>query len=388
LTQTDFDGIHWKRSQFSTNASTSDQQNNVNNSENYEIVINGGGIVGFSLLAALKTSPFLRDKRITLIEQQLEPKSKPQKTESELTLSNRVSSITSSSKQFFQQIGIWDDLKERAKPIKQMYVWSRRFGHGINFRSTHDTNEGFDDDNDVVCYVVENNRILSALHSRINESDHSVCYGTVVTDIKSDGNSVEVSTKCNKNDYLNSFKTSLLIGCDGFNSIVRQKSNLQNFEHDLEQIGIVGTIAVSPGEGNEYNEIAFQRFVPSGNSVIALLPLTEDYCSFVWSVSKEEANRLMQMSEQQFVDQLNDTLFSETMDSSTSIAGKLDEIISSLVPKQLFAEQKPHFSAPLVLSLIPDSRAAFPLKFSTTVPFVVGSPNDSKDNNKIVIIGL
>jgi ubiquinone biosynthesis monooxygenase Coq6 len=381
---------YMKISKLSTNVSKNNEINNeINDKQNeingqtYDIVINGGGIVGFSLLSALKSSPFLRDKKIILIEQQLEPKQESKQLSSEL--SNRVSSITTSSKKFFEQIGVWNDLKDFAKPIKQMYVWSQRYPNGINFRSTSD-------DNQVVCYVIENYRILSALHSKVNhnqsQSDHSVCYGTVVTDIKSDANCVKVNTKCNKNDYLNSFKTRLLIGCDGFNSIVRQKSNLDNFEHDLEQIGIVGTIAVSSDNANDNNDISFQRFVPSDNSVIALLPLTRDYCSFVVSVSKELANRLMQMSEQQFVDYLNDTLFSEPIPSSTSITNKLDEIIGSLVPKQFSAKQAPNFSIPNILSLVPNSRAAFPLKFSTTVPFIVGTPNDSKDNNKIVIIGL
>jgi 2-polyprenyl-6-methoxyphenol hydroxylase-like FAD-dependent oxidoreductase len=377
---------YMKISKLSTNMSTNNEMNDKQNQNNsqingqiYDIVINGGGIVGFSLLSALKSSPFLKDKRIILIEQQSEPKEESKQLSSEL--SNRVSSITTSSKEFFEQIGVWNDLKDFAKPIKQMYVWSQRFRNGINFRPTLD-------DNQVVCYVIENYRILSALHSKVNHSDHSVCYGTVVTDIKSDANCVKVNTKCNKNDYLNSFKTRLLIGCDGLNSIVRQKSNLDNFEHDLEQIAIVGTIAVSSGDANDSNDISFQRFVPSDNSVIALLPLTRDYCSFVVSVSKELANRLMQMSEQQFVDYLNDTLFSEPIPSSTSITNKLDEIIDSLVPKQFFAEQAPNFSVPNLLSLVPNSRAAFPLKFSTTVPFLVGTPNDCKDNNKIVIIGL
>lgn len=377
---------YMKISKLSTNMSTNNEINNeINDNQNkindqiYDIVINGGGIVGFSLLSSLKNSPFLRDKRIILIEQQFEPKKESKQLSSEL--SNRVSSITTSSKNFLEQMGVWNELKDFAKPIKQMYVWSQRFHNGINFRSTLD-------DNQVVCYVIENYRILSALHSKVNHSDHSVCYGTVVTDIKSDANCVKVNTKCIKNDYLNTFKTRLLIGCDGFNSIVRQKSNLDNFEHDLEQVGIVGTIAVSPGDANDNNDISFQRFVPSDNSVIALLPLTRDHCSFVLSVSKELANPLMQMSEQQFVDYLNDTLFSEQVPSSTSITDKLDEIINSLVPKQFFAEQAPNFSVPNILSLVPNSRAAFPLKFGTTVPFMVGAPNDCKDNNKIVIIGL
>ncbi|KAI7686983.1 hypothetical protein SSS_05217 [Sarcoptes scabiei] len=74
--------------------------------DRYDIVINGGGIVGFSMLAAIKSSPFLSSKRVLLIEQQSPPPPsflKPMDSESQTKphkFSNRVFSITQSSKDF------------------------------------------------------------------------------------------------------------------------------------------------------------------------------------------------------------------------------------------------------------------------------------------------
>ncbi|CAG2106178.1 unnamed protein product [Medioppia subpectinata] len=348
----------------------------------YDIVINGGGIVGFSTLLSLNWSPFLRDRNICLIERQLETNVKSL-DRSDNQFSNRVSAITKSSQRFFERIGVWDQFKEFAKPVKEFYVWSHKYNNAINF--THDINDG-NEDNGLVCYVIENNRILSSLQSKLNEMHSNVFYETDVTDITSGDNCLKIDTKSLKNDNKKSLRTKLLIGCDGFQSIVRQKSNLTNFEHDLEELAIVATLHVSPGDGNVSNDIAFQRFVPLDNSVIGLLPLNQEFSSLVWSVPKELAKPMMEMSEQHFVDHLNDSLFIEGIQSS-SLSSTLDDMISRFAPKQVFNQQIPRYSVPHMISVLPNSRAVFPLKFGTTLPYLVGSPHGSSNNNRIVIIG-
>ena len=370
--------------QFGKYFSTQTTKTEVKEENNFDIVINGGGIVGFSTFLALKSSPFLRDKRICLIERQSKPND--ELIDRKDNFSNRVSSITTSSKKFLQQINVWKDFEDNAKPIKEFYVWSQKYRNAINFKLNNTLGEQNDENNDI-CYVIENNRILSSLQSKVSRFEDNVSYGTVVTDIKSDTNSVEIETKCLKTDELNHLKTRLLIGCDGFQSIVRQKSNLKNFEHDLEQMGVVGTIAVDSGVGNEFNEIAFQRFVPFDGSVIALLPLSQEFCSFVWSSPKDSAKLLMEMTDNQFIDHMNDSLYMEP-NSSESFTEKVDEVMTRFIPKQIFENQTPRYSVPHVLSVLPESRAMFPLKFSTTLPYLVGAPNDSNNNNRIVIIGI
>ena len=379
LIKTDKNVKYLSRIQFS-----SESKSNENNETNYDIVINGGGIVGFSLFLALKNSPFVGNKRICLIERQNKVNDKP--LDRNLNhFSNRVSSITTSSKTFFQDINIWNDLKDYSKPIEEFYVWSQKYNNAINFRFNNNLNEDISDD--VVCYIIENNRILSSLQSNVNRFEDDICYETMVSDIRSDGNCIHIQTKCQKTENIKDLRTRLLIGCDGFQSIVRQKSNLKLFEHDLEQMGIVGTIAVDSGPDNPFNKISFQRFVPFDNSVIALLPLSEEFSSFVWSLPKESAKLLMEMSDQQFIDHLNDSLFIETTSSDT-LTSKFDDLMTRLLPKNIIPEFTPRYTVPHILSLIPNSRALFPLKFSTTLPYMVGAPNDCNDNNRIVIIGL
>ena len=358
------------------------QEPHCEKKDNFDVIINGGGIVGFSLLASLQSSPFFKEKKVLLFEQQAKTNSSVKKADvqGERQLSNRVSSLTTSSKKFFQNIGVWNDVKEFTKPIKQMYVWGNNFKNGIAF-----TPNGHDE-NDVICYVTENNRILDSLKTIIDKLGHSVCYGTGVVDVKGEENYVDVTTNCSNNDYVNEMKTSLLIGCDGFNSIVRQKSDLKVFEHDLAQCGIVGTVTVSSDQSNLNNEIAWQRFVPFDRSVLALLPLTSECCSFVWSTSLRRANELMELSDERFVDEMNEALFVESNQDST-LAVACDKLLNSLLSSKLLPPiQHPVVSTPQILFLDPGSRASFPLKFSTTMPYLVGSPHGFK-NNRVVIIG-
>lgn len=52
------------------------------------------------------------------------------------------------------------------------------------------------------------------------------------------------------------------------------------------------------------NHIAWQRFIPDG--VIALLPLSDKLSSIVWSTETSMAKHLLTLSEQDFIDSVNE----------------------------------------------------------------------------------
>lgn len=341
--------------------------------DNYDIVINGGGIVGFSMFAAIKCSPFLSSKRVLLIEQQSKPRFPDEDLESnERKFSNRVSSITLSSKQFFEELKIWHTLQPYAKKVQGMYVWSDHYQNGVNFTSDTFT--------DSICYVLENNRMLKALYNRITENNEEqnddslqkILYKTSVIDIDQ---TIDIENKTpsiqlkilditdpeQKSKYI---RTKLLIGCDGFKSIVRLKSGLPYFEMDLDQMGIVATMKIV--SHNPGNHIAYQRFI-SDQLVIALLPLDEHHSSLVLSVPKKCAADWMKIPDKEFVSKLNNELIRETV-----VQKPLDKLSSAFNLKQLYNIIQIK-SPPTIESIVSGSRASFPLGFGTTVPFMVGT---------------
>nr|XP_027198049.1 uncharacterized protein LOC113792336 isoform X1 [Dermatophagoides pteronyssinus] len=307
----------------------------IQTDEAYDIVINGGGIVGFSMFAAIKSSPFLSAKRVLLIEQQSQPQPSSSAMQENRKFSNRVSAITLSSKQFFEQLKIWNSLLPYAKPVHAMYVWSNHYQNGINFG--HDS--PYEDE---MCYILENTRMLQALHDQIESNSNplqKISYKTSVVDINQDvdvrdSQATTIKLKIvdleDTEQQQKSIQTRLLIGCDGYKSIVRSKSTLPYFEADLDQMGIVGTLEVETL--NKDNSIAFQRFV-SDQLVIALLPLDECHSSLVLSVPKQSVQDWMKLSDQEFVSRLNNEIIREP-----KIQNPLDKLASTFNVRQLFLE--------------------------------------------------
>jgi ubiquinone biosynthesis monooxygenase Coq6 len=369
------------------------------------MVVNGGGIVGLSLLAALSSNPHFADRKILLLEQQ---SGKPQPPPSHSTsasddelsaavdnvpvLSNRVTSLTKASKHFYEGLGIWStDLEERVKKCTSMYVWSQDFRKGITFSSMYpglfdllplpsssscSKNPPAIKDNDAVCYFVENPVLQNAINKIV--PNKWIRYNASLTDLRADGSDVIVTVGEDER-----IRTKLLIGCDGYQSLVRRKSTLDYREFPLQQSAIVGTIEMADGIGE--NEIAFQRFMQD-ETVIGILPLTRTHSSFVISTSRSKAHMLMQLEDNEFVDAMN-TMISMRESASknplNNFIKSVDDALTRVLPKP---GMPPVSDIPAARNLIPNSRASFPLAFGTTVPAMIGSPRDSK-NNKIAVIG-
>ena len=84
-------------------------------------------------------------------------------------------------------------------------------------------------------------------------------------------------------------KARLLAACDGRSSALRELAGIKTVEWDAGQTGIVATVAhEKPHHGR-----ALQHFLPSGP--FAILPMTGDRSSLVWTEEAREARRLMEL---------------------------------------------------------------------------------------------
>lgn len=361
-----------------SNVKPTDRSEFANDLGHFDVVINGGGIVGLTFLLNLQTSPILSQKRILLIEQQNQPKLDNHLSTDKRVLSNRVSSLTEASRQCFERNGAWSEIDQFAKRIREMQIWSSDLSKAISFDTA--VSDGAELKN--VCYIVENGTILTALNRKLNHDQ--VLYSTNVVDLEEIDNRIGLFTKSRSEPSLASKLTcSLLIGCDGFNSLVRRKSNLNYFDLPLDQSGVVGTVTMCSTPDNPDNSISYQRFLPN-KTVLAILPLTDQESSFVISTSKEFAKQLVEAGEQQFVDQFNELLEREVENDLPNPIRCLEQLATKSLPAQLIRSTRNRI-LPRVTGVQAKSRASFPLGFGTTLPGLVGGIRNSSNINLSII---
>ncbi|KAL5239980.1 hypothetical protein ACI65C_007390 [Semiaphis heraclei] len=111
---------------------------------------------------------------------------------------------------------------------------------------------------------------------------------------------------------------------------------------------------------------------------MALLPLDDKTCSLVWTTSYEEAKRLLELSDSQFIDALNDSLSEEkeSNNSSLLLADDAAHLMSKILNKfcqsnhENNQNKKIKSIPPIVIDVIKDSRASFPLGFGHACQYV------------------
>lgn len=82
--------------------------------------------------------------------------------------------------------------------------------------------------------------------------------------------------------------------------MVRKQMNVNHFELSYNQMGLIATVELNECEENI---VAWQRFLPNG--VIALLPLSKNLSSIVWSTEVNQFKKLMQLNDDDFIDAVN-----------------------------------------------------------------------------------
>lgn len=267
----------------------------------YDILINGGGMVGATLACALIQSPHTAKLRIGIVEGQ--SFEKKQNDDWEL----RVSAITRASQRLFESLGVWPlMLAQRVSPFETMDVWD---GDGTGNIQFHAREMG----EPLLGHIVENRVTQQALYSRLETLNFKgwLCPEKLIS-CEKHGETWQVQLSSGE-----TIRTRLLIGADGAFSKVRELAGFKLKAQAYEQSGIVATIRTEKPNG----AIARQRFLNSGP--LALLPLCtgsgdRHYCSIVWSLDSALAEEKMALSDNDFSKALTE--------ATENVLGKLELI--------------------------------------------------------------
>lgn len=370
----------------------------------YDIIVSGGGIVGFTLLNLFAKSPFLGKQSVLVLEHSSKPSSfkQPARIRQETGgnewshsessedisrhFSNRVSSITNSSRRLFDRVGAWTTISDYVKQVRKIKVWNYNYSQKIIFDSVAI------DDSDLVFSVVENNRLLLALLNNLSSkrSDfHDIAWQCSLKDLKRDTSSGLVEVIYENQGVECSASAPLILGCDGYGSKVRKLAGIDLTEKTIDKTAVVGTVEVLTTDDRESNDVAYQRFSSEKDTVAALLPLDKSHSSFVISAPSTYALHLMNCDKEAFVNEFNQ-LLSENENPSGSLLQLAHEATNTVLDtfdstvKYSDSSSQSTFGTniqdyPQVLSLLDESRASFPLKYGVALRSMVAPLGGSGD---------
>lgn len=248
----------------------------------FDVIIIGGGLAGASLACALKDSSL----KVAVVE------AYELNTESQPCYDDRTVALSYGSRCIFDAMGLWPALAPFAEAINTIHISDR--GHFGVTRLTREQ-EGVE----ALGYVLENRDIGQQLYAVIDAASNISLYCPAeLTSLHQDARQVSIDIIID--GKAQTLTGELLVAADGNKSQVLQMLNIGSSRKDYAQSALITNIT----PGKKHNNVAYERFTESGP--LAFLPMTQNRCSVVWTVSPEQADYLYGLDEADFSVQLQD----------------------------------------------------------------------------------
>jgi 2-octaprenyl-6-methoxyphenol hydroxylase len=244
-----------------------------------DVVIAGGGFAGLALALALRQG--LGDSfRVVVADPAFAAGAQPDL---------RASAIAAAARRMFEALGVWDAVAADAQPILDMVVTDSKLEHAL--RPAFLTFGGEIEEGEPFAHMIENAPLNAALAAKARAQGIEL-RATAVTGFEPEGSRITVSL--GDSDV----SATLLVAADGAKSRVREQAGIATHGWNYEQSAIVTTVAHErPHEGR-----AVEHFLPAGP--FAILPLTGNRSSLVWTETDAEAARIVALPDDEFHDEL------------------------------------------------------------------------------------
>ncbi|HVH78015.1 MAG TPA: UbiH/UbiF/VisC/COQ6 family ubiquinone biosynthesis hydroxylase [Stellaceae bacterium] len=250
--------------------------------DDVELIIAGGGLNGMLLGVACASVGL----RVAVIDRQ-----DPAAMLAE-TFDGRTTAIAYGSKLVLDGVGLWPLVAAEAEPIREIRVAdddSPLFVH-YDHRDLgpRELNPG------PLGYIVENRVLRRALFERAQGiSSFRLLAPRTLGPVTAD----DTGTVATLADGTR-LHGRLVAACDGKDSPLRQAAGIRTVEWRYKQIGIVTTVA----HERPHAGIAIEHFLPAGP--FAILPMTRNRSSIVWTEDAALAPHLLALSDAEFAIEL------------------------------------------------------------------------------------
>lgn len=249
--------------------------------QNFDIIIAGGGLIGSVAAIAMAKLGL----RCALID----PAPKPKTAKAEFPFDGRAYALALTSQRLLTYLDLWPDLAAKCAPILHIKITDGRVdlgpGFGVLDFDHAEIEEG------PMGYMLEDRHMRPAVYDRLSAYANITCFFSTSVQahaIKAAHISVSLSDGA-------TLTGKTLLACDGAESFVAKDAGFTKIRHDYRQTGLVCAIEHSIPHENT----AYQYFMPQGP--LALLPLTKQRMSIVWTEETAQAKDMMALPDDDYL---------------------------------------------------------------------------------------
>ncbi len=252
--------------------------------KSFDVVIAGGGLTGPTLAVALADAGL----KVALAD------SEPIETRLAPNFDGRASAISAANWRQWRALGLIDRLQPDAQPIRDILVTDGP-APGASARTPLPVFLGFSSDSlggdpdEPMGWMLENRHIRAALSAALVERKVKTFAPAAVRSATVDGPVARVILA----DGV-ALEAPLVVGADGRRSMVREAAGIATYGWNYDQCGVVATVSLE----HDHEGVAHEYFLPGGP--FAILPLTSQRASLVWSDQRDRARALVQASPEAF----------------------------------------------------------------------------------------
>ncbi len=251
----------------------------MSETQDYDVVIVGGGLVGNTLASALASLQM----RILIVNDK-DPQQKSTKQD------HRTTAISYGTANIFRALGLWSKLEPHVEPILDICI-----SESASPAILHYDYEDLDQDNTrPMGYMIDNQSLNRTLHNHI-QSLATVTWQAPCTVKEFTTDSTRIHVELDDGTVVH---TSLCIGADGRHSKIRLLANLPVIQWSYPQSALICTI----DHELPHHNVAHERFLSSGP--FAVLPMPGNRSGIVWSCPHKLAQNLAELSIDKFIDVL------------------------------------------------------------------------------------
>ncbi|SHI22866.1 2-octaprenyl-6-methoxyphenyl hydroxylase [Ferrimonas marina] len=249
--------------------------------QHYDIAIVGGAMAGATLALALSARGDREGRpwRIAVIE------AHTPESQRHPGYDTRAIALAEGSVRRLKTLGCWPAIQAHAAPIERIEVSDQGHFGGLAMASQEYGVEALGQ-------VVELERVGPALWQQLAKSGVDCFSPDQLAELTQQNDQVALTLTSGQQ-----LTARLVVGADGTHSKVREKLGLGLRRTPYPQTALIANLSA-----RDHGATAYERFTAEGP--LALLPMCDDRYSLVWVQSPEQAQRRLQLSEAQFLAEL------------------------------------------------------------------------------------